>query len=83
MEFHPVNSDDLPPELLEDWLWIKGQLTRFGPIYDTNGEVRTGSVEHTLNRIQNVTGQKIAQRIYEPHEDLRSYIGESNGTQGN
>ena len=74
MEFHPVNSDDFPAELLEDWLWIKKQLTKFGPVYGADNEVKMGSVRHTLNRIKNSTGEKIAQRIYNLSANLTYYL---------
>ena len=46
------------------------QLTRYGPIFDYKDEVRIGSVEHTMRRIKNKTGAKIARKIYNLNEQL-------------
>jgi len=62
--FHPLREDDFPDELKEDWRWIERSLTKFGPIYNYKGEVVVGSVEKTLKRIRNRTGEKIARRLF-------------------
>jgi len=72
MAFHPVKEQDFPDDLREKWRWIESQLKKYGPIM--NGEsVVEGSVEHTLRRIRNSTGQRIAQAIVELEYDLRTH----------
>lgn len=57
-----LRKDDFPSHLQADWDWIKQQLTRYGPIVGPSGQIRS-SVENTMNKIQNRTGVKIAERI--------------------
>lgn len=61
----PLEEIDLPAYLHKDWQWVFQQLTRYGPVFDHKGVLREGSVQHTLRRIKNSTGSKIAQRIYQ------------------
>ena len=65
MEFHTLTPEDFPEEFKDDWRWITYQITRFGPLEGPNGEIWQGSAEHTLTRIRNKTGVKIADKIYE------------------
>lgn len=65
MSFHTLRVEDFPLELQRDWKWVMMKVTRFGPIYDHKGNVRKGSVEHTMERIHNSTGAKIARRIFD------------------
>ena len=64
MTFHTLKKDDFPEEFKEDWEWIMKQLTKFGPLLDHKNEVWRGSVENTMNKIRNRTGEKIAERIF-------------------
>jgi hypothetical protein len=68
MAFHPVQERDFPDDLKGKWRWIESQLKRYGPIMD--GE---SVVEHTLHRIRNSTGQRVAQAIVELEYDLRTH----------
>lgn len=77
LTFHPVKERDFPPHLQADWRWVMAQLTRFGPIMNHKGEVGTGSVDHTLSRIKNSTGTKIAEKIFDLHTELESWIREN------
>ncbi len=63
--FHTLQERDFPLHLHKDWRWVNQQLTRYGPVLDYKGEVREGSVQHTMRRIRNSTGSKIAKKIYE------------------
>lgn len=63
--FHPLNKDHFPPEFQGEWTRIIGELTKFGSVYNDEGEVLCGSVENTLKRIQNRTGEKIAAKIFD------------------
>ena len=70
MELHPLEGRDFPPDLRSTWAWIRQQLTRYGPVLNYKGEVRIGSVQNTMNRIQNRTGTKIAKKIYTLYQKL-------------
>lgn len=74
ISFHPVQERDFPEPLREEWRWVKSQLTRFGPLYGPEGKVSVGSVEHTLSRIKNSTGAKIAAKIVHLQEELECYL---------
>jgi len=65
-----IVEDDLPDEFVGDWKYIKRELTKFGPKFNSYGAVCVGSVEHTMNRIKNSTGTKIADRIYYIYYEL-------------
>lgn len=62
--FHTLTENDFPPELQSDWLWIKNELSKFGPRLNHQGEVYMSSVNNTMSRIRKATGTKIAERIY-------------------
>jgi uncharacterized protein YjbJ (UPF0337 family) len=74
MSFHPVQESDFPEHLKAKWRWIKGELTKFGPIVDDDGKVVDGSVDHTLSRIKNSTGRRIAEAIVSLQSELDSYL---------
>lgn len=67
IEFSAVFEKDIPEELLEDFRWVKQQLTKRDPI---TGE---GKVIATLERMQNRTGEKIAKRIVYLASKLEGY----------
>lgn len=71
ISFHAVMERDFPDDLKVKWRWIDSQLKRFGPIMDGD-KVVEGSVDHTLRRIRNSTGQRIAQAIVELEYELRT-----------
>jgi hypothetical protein len=71
MNFHTLEEDDFPPELQKDWRWVMDQLTKFGPIYGQKGEIRFGSVEHTMRRVKKKTGVRIAEKLVDLYEALR------------
>jgi hypothetical protein len=62
---HTLRDSDFPNELRKDWRWICEQLSRRGPIVRDDGTVRVGSVENTMQHIQNRTAVKIAERLLE------------------
>lgn len=74
MSFHPVQERDFPDHLKEKWRWIKAELTKFGPVEEQGGKVLEGSVDHTLRRIKNSTGKKIAEAIVNLQSELDSYL---------
>jgi len=57
LEFHPVQEKDIPDDLLEDFRWIMRELTKREPV------AKEGRVVATLERMQNRTGVKIAEKI--------------------
>lgn len=59
-----LREDEIPPDMRTDWSWVMHQLTRLGPDVGTDGTVYKTAVDHTMSRIRNVTGRKIAERIY-------------------
>ena len=73
---HPVTEADFPPHLVDDWRWVEQEWSRFGPLYAPDGTVWRGAVEHTLDRIINRTGAKIAVRLLSLRNDLRTYVEE-------
>lgn len=68
--FHPLTESHFPPHLRKDFGWVLKQLKTREPIYDYKGRLDRGSVEETLRRIKNVTGVKIATRIYRLYHAL-------------
>jgi len=63
----PVKEKDIPDELLEDFRWIKRELTKRVPV------AKEGKMIATLERMQNRTGMKIAIRIYDLASKLKRY----------
>ena len=54
----PLRAREFPEELRKDFEWIMEQLTRYDPVGSE------GSIEATMKRIQNSTGEKIAKRLF-------------------
>jgi hypothetical protein len=63
-ELRSLRREDVPPELLDEWKSILSALTRLGPERDSDGDIYQTSITHTLSRIRNSTGRKIAERIW-------------------
>ena len=59
-----LSENDVPPHLRKEWASILKSLTRLGPEIDSDGTVYRKSIDHTLSRIRNSTGRKIAERIW-------------------
>jgi hypothetical protein len=59
-----LSEHDVPPHLRKELEAILTSLTRFGPEVDPDGTVYQKSINHTLSRIRNSTGRKIAERIW-------------------
>ena len=79
MIFHTLKVDDFPLEFREEWKWIEGQLTKYGPLCDCNGKEILGSAENTMRRIRNSTGKRIAEKIFnigwELHTNKKYLLG--------
>lgn len=72
MSLHTLGVDDFPSEYQKDWSWIMKELTKYGPLLDHKGEPLRGSVENTMKRIKNTTGEKIARKIFDIGWDLHT-----------
>jgi hypothetical protein len=59
-----LSENDVPPAMTPDFVWIMRQLTQYGPEADLDGTVYKSAIDHTMARIRNVTGRRIAERIY-------------------
>ena len=58
-----LSERDVPPHLRKELASILTSLTRYGPEVDSDGSVYRKSIDHTLSRIRNSTGRKIAKQI--------------------
>lgn len=74
-KFHPVTSDDFPTHLVEDYEWIKTELTKYKcPSYLKKSVYNEQpDVDYTLSKIRNQTGVAIAERIIGLESKLRSF----------
>ena len=70
MTFHTLQKEDFPSELQKDWEWIINQMTKFGPVLGEDESILQGSVENTMHRIKNLTGEKIAKRIFMLYREM-------------
>ncbi len=70
IEFWAVQEKDIPGDLLEDFRWIKKELTKREPV------AKEGSVIATLEKMQNRTGVKIAERICYLAARLKGYYNQ-------
>ena len=59
-----LREEEVPIEMRSDFLWVIRQLTRHGPEVGPDGTMYKTAVNHTMSRIRNITGRKIAERIY-------------------
>ena len=62
--FHPLETHHFPDEFKKDWEWVIKSITKYGPKLNYKNEIELGSVEHTMRRIKNNTGTKIADKIF-------------------
>ena len=60
-----------PDDLIADWKLIQKQMTKYGPKTNSKGDIIEGAVSHTMRKIQNKTASKIAQNIYNLHNNLQ------------
>lgn len=59
----PIQVAEWPPTLQPDTKWIMEQLTKHG------------TIESTMNRIQNKTGEKIAKQFFDVYSRLQELRG--------
>lgn len=66
-----LQEEEFPDHLRTDFAWIIQQSTR----YKTEFPTHEGSIDATMKQISNVTGQKIAERIFRLYSDLQNIRG--------
>lgn len=59
-----LTKEEVPPELQSEWAEIMRLLTKRGPEVEQDGTICSPAAVHTLNRMRNSTGRRIAERIY-------------------
>lgn len=59
-----LRDEDVPEELRAEWTSILRSLTRYGPEVGSDGTLFQSAIKHTMARIRNRTGKRIAERIY-------------------
>lgn len=59
-----LREDEVPVGDRREWNAILSTLTQRGPSHFPNGELWQNPLEHTLSRMRNRSGRKIAERIY-------------------
>lgn len=74
MEMVAVSTRDFPEPLRAEFEDIKYQLTKHPKRYDDDS-----AIHHTLSRMQNRTGSKIAQRIVELESRLDGLLKDEEG----
>ena len=69
-EFHPLRENHFPEPLKKKWAKLYKGLTRFGPVHDHKGQIDVGSVQNTLQRIKNSTGEQLANLVFDLYSEL-------------
>jgi hypothetical protein len=59
-----LREDEVPAEHRKEWREILDALIQLGPMLGPDGEVYKNALDHTLGRMRNSSGRKIAERIY-------------------
>lgn len=59
-----LREDEVPLQFRAKWLTIISELNQRGPLRGPNGDVYKSALDHTLDRMRNTSGRKIAERIY-------------------
>ena len=69
-ELRVLSGRDVPLHLRKELESVRSALTKYGPEVDSDGTFYRKSVDHTLSKIRNSTGQKIAMRIWALAQEL-------------
>ena len=72
MTLLPLQISEFPEELQDDFDWVISQSTK----YESQLPEHEGSIEATMRRIRNSTGEKIAERIFRIYariQDIRGF----------
>lgn len=59
-----LREDEVPEDHRKEWALILSMLVKRGPLLGPAGEVYKNALDHTLDRMKNSSGRKIAERIY-------------------
>lgn len=59
-----LREDEVPLQFRTEWQQIINALTHRGPLLGPDGVAYKTALDHTLDRMRNTSGRKIAQRIY-------------------
>lgn len=59
-----LREDEVPAPLRVEWRSILNALTARGPQRASSGDIQKNALDHTLDRMRNTSGRKIAERIY-------------------
>ncbi|MGB5964356.1 MAG: hypothetical protein WBG65_02365 [Sulfurimonadaceae bacterium] len=73
VEIVQLHENNFPEDLQEKWKFVETTLTKYPETYNHKGEQVLGSIENTLNRIQNKTACKVAENLYSLYEEF--YFG--------
>ena len=74
LSFLPVQEDDLPTDIREDFRWVMAQLTKREPYYNHKGKVISSDVSESLLRMHRATGVRIAKRLLHIFWLLDDYV---------
>lgn len=72
--FHPLTSEHFPESLRSDFDWVIKQLTKREPYINSEGEVKKGSVQVSLEHMRNSTGVKIATKLLKLRYAIDYYV---------
>ena len=61
---------EVPVSHREEFMSILDACTRYGPELGPEGEVWVPSVKHTMQKIRNSTGRRLAEQLYQLARDL-------------
>ena len=61
--FRVLQIHHFPLGLQKDWEWVMKQMTRYGPLNRANDRELMSPVHHTMIKIKNKTGVKIAKKV--------------------
>lgn len=59
-----LREDEVPEAHRKEWAYILSVLVKHGPMRGPSGEIYKDALSHTLDRMRNSSGRKIAERIY-------------------
>ena len=59
-----LSQEEIPVDLRAEWRSIQEAMTRRGPDMAADGTVYKNALDNTLIHMRNVTGRRIAERIY-------------------
>jgi len=67
----PLSSSEFPESLQSDFEWVMSESTK----YKSDIPMHRSDLEATMKRVQNSTGEKIAQRIFDIYKTIQDIRG--------